>query len=73
MVLFPPVVFYWKSVFLLILRIIRKKPASESLIFNKLQAWGSETGVFLLILWNVWENLRMAAAIYEKSYKFLMS
>ena len=47
-----------------------------SLIFNKLQAWGlqlyekrdSETGIFLVILSNVQENLSAAAAIYEKNY-----
>ena len=55
-----PLVFYWKSVFLLILQINRKTPAPESIIFNKLQAWGlqlyekrdSSTGVLLLFLWN---------------------
>ena len=81
MVLYPSVGFYWKRVFLLILGINGKKPASESLIFNKLQAWGlqlyekrdSETGNFLVILWNVQENLWAAAAIYERSYKLLMS
>ena len=56
-----PVVLCWKSVFLLILWINRKAPASEPLIFNKLQAWGLQlyekrdtaTDVFLLILWNL--------------------
>ena len=40
MVLYPAVGFYWKRFLLLILGINGKKPASESLIFNKLQAWG---------------------------------
>ena len=61
MVFYPSVVFYWKSVFLLILRINREKPASESLIFDKAQARGLQvyekrdfgTGAFLVILWNV--------------------
>ena len=38
-----------------------KKPASESLIFNKFQSWSlqlyekrdSGTGIFLVILWNI--------------------
>ena len=76
MVLYPSVLFYWKRVFQLILGIDGKNPASESLIFNKLQAWGlqlyekrdSGTGIFLVILWNVQENLWAAAAIYERSY-----
>ena len=79
--LYPSVVFYLKRVFLLIMGIDEKNLHRVSLIFNKLQAWGlqlyekrdSGTGIFLVILWNVQENLWAAAAIYERSYKLLMS